>query len=275
LVQVSCSIPEILDQLEVDHTVWIDDGKIGTVVLNTHYTDGQGHQGVLLQVKQVKPNGAKLKPDKGLNFPDTILQIDPLTQKDRQDLDFVATHADLIGYSFVQTAADIRHLQRELQQRLGDRSTVPGIIAKIETPIAVRHLPELIVQTAGTQPFGVMIARGDLAIEIGYQRMAEIQEEILWICEAAHVPVIWATQVLESLVKTGVPSRGEITDAAMAERAECVMLNKGEFILAAVKILDDVLIRMQAHQLKKTAQLRALHSWQSAAVTGRNDRATS
>ena len=106
-----------------------------------------------------------------------------------------------------------------------------------------------------------MIARGDLAVEIGYQRLAEIQEEILWLCEAAHVPVIWATQVLENLVKKGIPSRGEITDAAMAERAECVMLNKGAFVTEAFTILDDVLTRMQTHQSKKTPQLRALRSW--------------
>jgi pyruvate kinase len=98
-------------------------------------------------------------------------------------------------------------------------------------------------------------------VEIGYQRLAEMQEEILWLSEAAHVPVIWATQVLEGLVKNGTPSRGEITDAAMSERAECVMLNKGPFVTGAVTILDDVLTRMQAHQLKKTPQLRALHSW--------------
>jgi pyruvate kinase len=106
-----------------------------------------------------------------------------------------------------------------------------------------------------------MIARGDLAVEIGYQRLAEIQEEILWLCEAAHMPVIWATQVLETLVKKGIPSRAEMTDAAMSERAECVMLNKGPFIAEAVTILDDVLTRMQAHQMKKTPQLRALHAW--------------
>jgi len=134
-------------------------------------------------------------------------------------------------------------------------------MAKIETPQAVSNLPELMVQVAGQQPFAVMIARGDLAIAIGYQRLAEIQEEILWLCEAAHIPVIWATQVLENLVKKGIPSRAEMTDAAMAERAECVMLNKGAFVAEAVTILDDVLTRMQEHQLKKTPQLRALHSW--------------
>ena len=103
-----------------------------------------------------------------------------------------------------------------------------------------------------------MIARGDLAIECGYERLAEVQEEILWICEAAHVPVIWATQVLENLAKSGQPSRAEITDAAMGERAECVMLNKGPHILEAVDVLDDILRRMQAHQTKKQAMLREL-----------------
>ena len=86
----------------------------------------------------------------------------------------------------------------------------------------------------------------------------EVQEEILWIAEAAHVPVIWATQVLESLAKTGRPSRAEITDAAMGERAECVMLNKGPYVVAAVRVLDDILRRMEAHQEKKTAMLRKL-----------------
>ena len=104
-----------------------------------------------------------------------------------------------------------------------------------------------------------MIARGDLAVEIGYERMAEIQEEILWLCEAAHVPVTWATQVLEGLVKRGRPSRAEISDAAMAERAECVMLNKGPYLFEAMSVLDNVVGRMQHHQRKKTAQFRALH----------------
>jgi pyruvate kinase len=158
----------------------------------------------------------------------------------------------------VQEPADIELLQQELAARQQHQL---GIIAKIETQKAVQNLPEIIVQAAGKQPFGVMIARGDLAVEIGYQRMAEMQEEMLWICEAAHVPVIWATQVLENMAKKGIPSRAEMTDAAMAERAECVMLNKGVFIGEAVAILDDVLTRLQAHQVKKTPQLRALHSW--------------
>jgi pyruvate kinase len=108
---------------------------------------------------------------------------------------------------------------------------------------------------------GVMIARGDLAVECGYERMAEVQEEILWACEAAHMPVVWATQVLETLTKTGLPSRAEITDAAMGGRAECVMLNKGPHIGEAMHALDNILRRMQEHQDKKRPLLRALKSW--------------
>ena len=253
--QTRCTIPEILDQVKEGDTVWIDDGQLGTRVESVR------EDGVVLEVIQARPKkGEKLKNDKGMNFPDTEVYFDSLTEKDLQDLDFIAAHTDIVGYSFVQEASDIKRLQQELKERNPGHEI--GLIAKIETQAAIKNLPELIVQAAGRQPFGVMIARGDLAVQIGYQRLAEMQEEIMWMCEAAHIPVIWATQVLENLAKTGIPSRSEVTDAAMAQRSECVMLNKGPFIEQAVTILDDVLLRMQAHQMKKTPQLRALHSWE-------------
>jgi pyruvate kinase len=259
--QTCCTVPEILDLLTVDTPVYIDDGKIRTRVVDTYYQSPDDQESILLQVTHASPKGVKLRPEKGLNFPNTVLPLCPLTEKDLTDLDFIATHADIIGYSFVQRLSDIELLQQELLKRSEGVLVLPAIVAKIETAIAITNLPELMIHAAGKQSFGVMIARGDLAVEIGYQRLAEIQEEILWLCEAAHLPVIWATQVLESLVKNGAPSRGEMTDAAMAERAECVMLNKGPFIAEAITILDDVLRRMQAHQSKKTPQLRALRSW--------------
>jgi pyruvate kinase len=130
----------------------------------------------------------------------------------------------------------------------------------VTTPLAAfDELPALLLAAMRGERFGVMIARGDLAVECGFERMAEVQEEILWICEAAHTPVIWATQVLESLAKTGLPSRAEVTAAAMSERAECVMLNKGPFVLEAVATLDNILRRMEAHQSKRRAMLRPLH----------------
>jgi pyruvate kinase len=252
-VQVRCTLPEALKTVGVDAQVWFDDGKLGSVV-----REGLPN-GLLLEVTHAGPKGVKLKPDKGINFPGTHLDLTPLTDKDLSDLDFIVEHADIVNYSFVQTPDDVRLIQKEITDRKPDHSL--ALVLKIETAKAVENLPELIVTASGQQPLGVMIARGDLAVEIGFERMAEMQEEMLWICEAAHVPVIWATQVLETLAQKGRPSRAEMSDAAMAERAECVMLNKGPYILEAMTILDSVLVRMQAHQSKKSAQLRALHSW--------------
>jgi pyruvate kinase len=178
-------------------------------------------------------------------------------------------NADLVGLSFVQSAADVVAFQAEAALHSTEATRI-SLVGKIETPRAVANLPEIIIAAAGRQPFAVMIARGDLAVEMGFERVAEMQEEILWLCEAAHVPVIWATQVLEGLVKEGLPSRGEMTDAAMAGRAECVMLNKGPNIAAAVSTLDGLLRRMAQHQVKKTPTLRALRAWAApAAATNR------
>ncbi len=247
-----CTLPEGIDRTHIGAHVWFDDGLIGTVVESRTPTS------LRLRVTTVGPKGRKLRNEKGINFPDTDLQISPLTEKDLGDLNFAALHADLIGYSFAQTGSDIDLLYSELCRRTDTPEKI-ALVAKIETRRAARNLPEIIVHAAGRQPLAVMIARGDLAVEIGYERLAEMQEEILWLCEAARVPVIWATQVLESLVTNGIPSRAEVTDAAMSARAECVMLNKGPYVMSGVRILDDVLTRMQAHQRKKTAQLRALH----------------
>ena len=132
---------------------------------------------------------------------------------------------------------------------------------KIETPLAVRNLPRLIVQSIARNPTAVMIARGDLAVEIGFARLSEMQEEILWLCEAAHTPVIWATQVLDQFVRDGVASRSEMTDAAMGQGAECVMLNKGPHLVEGVAFLRDVLTRMDRHHAKKFPRYTRLRAW--------------
>jgi pyruvate kinase len=245
---------DVLDHLVAGTEVAFDDGKLGGVVEDCRKGS------VVVRVTQTQRKGFKMKPERGLTFPRADLHLDPLTATDLTDLDFVARHADLIGFSFVQSADDITRLQDELASRRPDWRRV-GIIAKIETAQAVKNLPDIIVRAAGRQPFGVMIARGDLAVAIGFERLAEMQEEILWLCESAHVPVIWATQVLEEMVKSGLPTRGEMTDAAMAGRAECVMLNKGPNVGEAITALRGLLQRMLEHQSKKTARLRALRSW--------------
>ena len=253
-IEAVCEPGDILDHLVAGTEVAFDDGKLGGVVEDC----GKGR--AVVRVTQTQRKGFKMKPERGLTFPRADLHLDPLTATDLADLDFVARHADLIGYSFVQSADDITRLQGELATRRPDWRRL-GIIAKIETAQAVKNLPDIIVRAAGRQPFGVMIARGDLAVAIGFERLAEMQEEILWLCESAHVPVIWATQVLEEMVKSGLPTRGEMTDAAMAGRAECVMLNKGPNVGEAITALRGLLQRMLEHQSKKTARLRALRSW--------------
>jgi pyruvate kinase len=252
--QSSCTMPGVLRQVGRGAKVSIKDGLI------VGHVEEVREEGLVVAVTRTPPDGQPLEPEKGINFPDTALEVSPLSGEDLEDLDFVAQHADMIGYSFVQSAADVMLLQKELAARRPRRPPL-AIVAKIETQLAFKNLPEIIAQAAGSNPFAVMIARGDLAVEIGYERLSEVQEEILWVCEAAHVPVIWATQVLESLVKRGMPSRGEFTDAAMGNRVECVMLNKGKHVAEGIIVLDNVLRRMEAHMTKKSPQLRALAAW--------------
>ncbi|WP_088278645.1 pyruvate kinase [Ideonella sp. A 288] len=253
---LACTLPQALDAVRKGDRVWFDDGRIGAVARR------RTAQGVELRITVARDGGEGLAADKGINLPDTALDLPALTDKDLEDLAVVAAQADLVGLSFAQSGDDVRQLRHQLQT-LGAAKT--GVILKIETRRGFEHLPEMLFAAMGASAAGVMIARGDLAVECGYERLAEVQEEILWACEAAHVPVVWATQVLETLAKTGLPTRAEITDAAMGERAECVMLNKGPHILDAMRMLADILQRMQSHQSKKRPLLRALAAWQPPA----------
>ena len=133
----------------------------------------------------------------------------------------------------------------EMTEELREIGLNTGIIIKIETEKAFENLPDIILSAMKIYPAGIMLARGDLAIETGWKNYASIQEEIIRITEAANIPLIWATQVLENLAKDGVPTRAEITDAAFSQRASCVMLNKGKYIVKAIKMLDKILRRME------------------------------
>ncbi|MGP1273321.1 MAG: pyruvate kinase [Phycisphaerales bacterium] len=245
--EIVCTLPEVLAHAQPGHRVYFDDGRIVCVV------DRTAPGALVLRVTDAGPAGVKLGPGKGINLPDTPLHLPSLMPADLAALRFVATRSDieLVGLSFVRSADDVRACLRHL----------PGSVAlavKIETREGFDNLPEILLAQLARPASAVMIARGDLAVEVGVERLAEAQEEILWLCEAAHIPVIWATQVLERLAKKGRASRAEVTDAAMAGRAECVMLNKGPHIARAVRTLDDILRRMQDHQSKKRAMLRPL-----------------
>lgn len=247
--RIGCTLPSILDDVKAGERILFDDGKIEGIIqeVSSDY--------LVVEITRSGESGTRLRADKGINLPDSDLRLEALTDKDLKDLEFIVKHADVVAYSFVRRAEDVHRLQCELE-RLGRPDL--GIVLKIENRQACERLPSILFAALRSRAAGVMIARGDLFVEVGYQRLAEMQEEILWMCEAAYMPVIWATQVLEGLAKQGLPSRAEVTDAAMGVRAECVMLNKGPHIVEAVRTLDNILGRMQDHQLKKRPLLRRL-----------------
>ena len=243
---------EALAGLKAGQSIWFDDGKIGGII------EAKMEGGVRVRITYAKPAGSKLRSDRGINLPDTRLDTDALGQKDIEALSVATKCADSVALSFAKNREDVEALLTHLKKMKSRRM---GIVLKIETKEGFENLPSMLFAAMRwTDAVGVMIARGDLAIECGYERLAEVQEEILWICEAAHTPVIWASEVLESLAKKGMPSRAEITDAAMGVRADCVMLNKGPYMVKAVTALNDILRRMETHQRKKTSMLRQLRS---------------
>lgn len=253
-VVISCTNKEIFDFVQIGHRVFIDDGKIECVV-----TKMVG-LGIVCKVLIAKDGGATLKSEKGLNFPDTSIDIDAITKEDEANLLAVINFADIVGVSFVQDKKDIKTIQDILEAH---NKPEIAIVPKIETKMAVENMPQILMQLLKSKHKGIMIARGDLAIEVGFERLAYIQEELFAICESAHVPVIYATQILENKMKTNIPSRAEITDAAFAQRADCVMLNKGPFVVQTVKILKNILKSMHTIFQKNKQLLSTCNAFRS------------
>lgn len=250
LPAIGCTLEAALASVAKGQRVLFDDGHLETTVERVEPTHA------VLRVEHATGGTFRLGGEKGMNLPDTEIELPLLGEDDERALRFAVEHADAIGASFVRSTADVEALHRRLAE-LGAEHL--GVIWKIETSHAIRRLPEILLAALARAPVGVMIARGDLAVEAGYERLAELQEEILWMAEAAHMPVVWATQVLDLHARTGRPSRAEVTDAAMSVRAECVMLNKGPYVAQAVVALDDILRRMEQHQYKKRSLYRRLH----------------
>jgi pyruvate kinase len=252
VARIGCTLPAAVSALRPGDAVLIDDGAIAAEVESVALGEAT------LRITRTKPGGQRLGAEKGINLPDTLLPLTALTPEDDAQLPFIAGHADLVAVSFVRTAADVDHALGRLA--VAGASDL-GLVLKIETRQGFENLPSILLTAMRHPRLGVMIARGDLAVEVGFERLSEVPRQILALCEAAHVPAIWATQVLETLAKTGQPSRAEITDAAAAQRAECVMLNKGPHILDAIRALDEILARMGQVQRKSRTLMRHIHSW--------------
>ena len=251
---LSVALPEVFAAVRPGHRVLLDDGKFEGAVLE----EGFGADSFRVRLSRVSGGATKLAGEKGINLPDSPLALPAFGPDDAADLAAaLALKPDLIALSFVQTPRDVMDLHAALAAA-GAAGAAAGVLLKIETAAAFAALPSLLLAAMRRPRFAVMVARGDLAVEVGFGRLSEVQEEMLWLCEAAHAPVVWATQVLDSMARTGAPSRSEVTDAAMAGRAEAVMLNKGPFMADVLALLSDILSRLGDHERKKMHLLRRL-----------------
>lgn len=251
--EIGVLLPEIIDDVKINDVVLFDDGMIKSVVVSKSADD--------VELSITHCYKTKLSSQKGINFPDTKLNLPALTEKDIENLPFICKNADIVGYSFVRTGNDVQYLYEQL--KINNANDL-GVVFKIENKEAFENLPFILLEGMKRDKIGVMIARGDLAVEIGFERSSEVQNQILWLCEAAHIPVIWATQVLDNLAKTGIPTRAEISDVIHGMQADCIMLNKGPYINDAIKMLKNILLRMEAHSFKKKNSLRVLNIAKSA-----------
>ena len=169
---IGCTLPEVFDDTRPGERIWLDDGRIGGVIETVEA------ERVTVRIDRALPKGEKLRADKGINLPESALRLSALTAKDIEDLEFVAKHADLVSLSFVNSAADVDLVQQHLHRLNGEHL---GVILKIETRRGFEALPEMLLTALRSPRCGVMIARGYIVVECGFERMAEVQEEILWL----------------------------------------------------------------------------------------------
>lgn len=258
--KISCTLPEAVRALEVGQQVLFDDGAIAAKVVEIREVkDTEATAGTVEAELLVTRGGAKLAEYKGINLPDTELPLPSLTEEDEAALAFVAEHADMAAVSFIRSREDVAYVLEKFRELGADDL---GLVLKIETIPAFENLTTILLEGMRHAKFGVMLARGDLAVEMGFARMAEVPGQVMAMVEAAHVPLIIGTQVLESMAKSGLPTRAEITDVAWALRAECIMLNKGPHIPEAIAILREIGVKMDRSQRKNRMLLHHVRSWQ-------------
>ncbi len=233
--RVFVNYPTLEDEVIKGQEILLYDGKIRLVVTTVKGSDV--HAKVLI--------GGELKSKRGINIPNANLSIKALTAKDKKDaLWGIEQGADYFALSFVRKPSDITDLKKLLIKH----SSQAGIIAKIETPEAVACIDEIIALSDG-----IMVARGDLAVEIGPEKVPYVQKMIIKKCNEVGKPVITATQMLDSMIHNQVPTRAEVSDVANAiiDGTDAVMLSEetalGEFPIETVKMMADVAREAEEH----------------------------
>lgn len=247
--RIGISTPDIFSQLVVGQSLSMGDGELGGTVVES------GSETVLIKITQAPPEGFRVQGDRRIHFPGIDLHLDPFTSKDLKDLDYIAQHADMVGVSSVETRSDMQQLLAELARRDAGQM---GIVLRVETEQALRHLPEILLTAMGKHPVAILVASGDLAVAIGSERLAEIYEDVLRLAEAGHMPVIWSSQALDSLTRASMVSYPETAEVAMSVRSECVLLDNGPLVEQAIRALDITLLQMQEYQQKSLGKLHIL-----------------
>jgi pyruvate kinase len=229
--RVNLPHPEIIDALQPGMSLLVDDGRLRLTVISKHAD--------AIETRVVA--GGELSDRKGVNVPEAVLELSPLTEKDRRDLSFgLELGVDWVALSFVQRPQDI-HEAREL---IGDRAF---LMAKIEKPSAVQHLREI-----ARLCDAIMVARGDLGVEVPAENVPRIQRNIVRTCRQLGRPVVVATQMLESMRFSPAPTRAEVTDVAnaVAEGADAVMLSaetaSGDYPLEAVNMMSKIIRQVES-----------------------------
>ena len=226
--EIPIDYPYAAEEAQPGMQVLLDDGLLEMIV--------EEIKGETVICKVIE--GGVLKNRKGVNFPNLNLKLPSLTEKDRRDLAFGIDHnVDWISLSFVRTASDIK----ELKSIIESRGVTKPVIAKIEKPQAIDHLEEIVEEVQG-----VMVARGDLGVEMSPERVPLLQKQIIELCNRMGKPVITATQMLESMMHESRPTRAEASDVANAiiDGTDCIMLSgetaAGDFPVKAVQMMDKI-----------------------------------
>jgi pyruvate kinase len=241
VARLTVSYARFVDEVEVGHRIYVDDGLVRLLV-----TDRKEDELICTCTA-----GGVLNNHKGVNLPDTPLSTPALTEKDRADLDWAIEHElDYVALSFVRQPEDLYELKRLIKQRNSD----VRVVIKIEKTEALEHLDELIANTDV-----VLVARGDLGVETDIWRVPLIQKDIVARCQAAGVPVIVATQMLQSMVASPMPTRAEVSDVANAvfDRADAVMLSAetavGQYPVQAVDMMNRIAAAAEEYLLTRPA----------------------
>ena len=207
--------PEIIGASEVGHNLLVDDGKVKLTVV------GKGDD--YLDCEVVVPG--KISNRKGVNTPDSILEISPLTPKDRSDLEYMLSiGVDWVALSFVQKPEDIEEIKALIDEKLPDDAFKPSVMAKIEKPSCFEN--DNLSKLVGLCD-GIMVARGDLGVECPPEDVPILQKKIIDQCRMQGKPVVVATQMLESMIENPTPTRAEASDVATAiyDGADAIMLS--------------------------------------------------